>query len=609
MVRSALISSSFLAFGISALHGQNLYMAGKSQNYLQTSGSGAVSIGYQLGAQAATATTLKLPDNSTVSLPYNTNDQSYKTTTFFSVKTDLDTAFPNGTYQMTGSGIPTLSFNLTSDTYPTATPSVISGGTWTNGVLILNPAVSNTITISINSSYAALGSLGHMQIAVQGTFDSVNLKNEVVSQSAFGMTVTATPITTITIPAGTLTAGKLYEGRVNFDTVVTLDMSSIPGGGAVSLWSHNLGFYIGASSTVPAPTIGTQPISRTGTIGGSAKFTSTFNVSGAAQNNTIADWWFNGQRINIDGVKYVADYNTGTLTINTLTTADFGNYALRVINSGGLVTSNTATLTQATNYLSNVSVRTTLAPSQTVIVGFVVDGGAKPILVRAAGPTLTTLGVGLTGVTDPSLTLYNTTNPTPTVDGQNNDWSSSLSTAFTTLGAFPFVSGSKDAALLQTINGPHTVNVVSTDTGTVLVESYDAGPSDFRVMTNLSARFQVGTGNDILIAGFVLAGTGNRQLLLRGVGPTLTGYGVKDVLADPQIAVFDGSTQIATNNDWSPSLSSTFTAVGAFALDNASKDAALVVTLPAGSSHTYTVQVSGVGNTTGQALVEVYSIP
>jgi YD repeat-containing protein len=79
------------------------------------------------------------------------------------------------------------------------------------------------------------------------------------------------------------------------------------------------------------------------------------------------------------------------------------------------------------------------------------------------------------------------------------------------------------------------------------------------------------------------------------------------VLADPQLSVFDGGTSIASNNDWSSSLSTTFTALGAFALNAGSKDAALVVTLQAGKP--YSVQVSGVGGTTGEALVEIYLMP
>jgi hypothetical protein len=83
---------------------------------------------------------------------------------------------------------------------------------------------------------------------------------------------------------------------------------------------------------------------------------------------------------------------------------------------------------------------------------------------------------------------------------------------------------------------------------------------------------------------------------------------VAGVVADPQLSVFNGANQtIATNDNWGggPTLSAAFTQVGAFALPANSRDAAVVTTLSPGS---YTVQVNGVGGTTGLALVEVYEV-
>ena len=129
---------------------------------------------------------------------------------------------------------------------------------------------------------------------------------------------------------------------------------------------------------------------------------------------------------------------------------------------------------------------------------------------------------------------------------------------------------------------------------------------------------RVATGADILAAGFVVRGTTPRRLLIRAVGPTLSGFGVTGVLADPKLEVFRQGTEapLATNDNWSapisPStstaaqLTAAFSSVGAFALTANSRDAALIITLPAG---TYTAQVSGVNNTTGVAIVEVYDLP
>lgn len=235
-------------------------------------------------------------------------------------------------------------------------------------------------------------------------------------------------------------------------------------------------------------------------------------------------------------------------------------------------------------------------------------------MVRAGGPLLNRFG--LVGATDPSLTLYNTASSPATLVTSNNDWNASAtpSSLFQTLGAQLYDASSKDAALQQTINGPHTANVTTTNAGQVIAEVYDAGPNDGRQITNLSARFQVGTGDNILIVGFVLGGTGTRQLLVRAIGAKLSDYGVTGLLADPQFTVYDGPTVVDSNDDWSSSLSTTFTSLGAFSLNssaglptNDTKSAAKVLTVQPGKN--YTVQVSGVNNSTGEALVELYLVP
>ena len=111
-----------------------------------------------------------------------------------------------------------------------------------------------------------------------------------------------------------------------------------------------------------------------------------------------------------------------------------------------------------------------------------------------------------------------------------------------------------------------------------------------------------------MIAGFVVSGSAPKSVLIRAIGPSLAAFGVTGVLADPKLELFSGSAKINENDNWAgaDALVNSFSSVGAFALDVNSKDAALLATLAPGS---YTVQVSGVANTTGVALVEVYEIP
>lgn len=145
----------------------------------------------------------------------------------------------------------------------------------------------------------------------------------------------------------------------------------------------------------------------------------------------------------------------------------------------------------------------------------------------------------------------------------------------------------------------------------MLVEAFDTGSAMAPRLTIVSARNQVGVGDNILIAGITVTGTGTKRVLLRAVGPTLVNYGLeaKDVLTDPKLELYNYSTgaKLDENDNWAASLTSTMSSAGAFALKAGSKDAALIATLTAGVG--YTVKVSGVGGLTGDALVEVYELP
>ncbi len=289
-----------------------------------------------------------------------------------------------------------------------------------------------------------------------------------------------------------------------------------------------------------------------------------------------------------------------------ITLDPFGN--LYVADSSN----NTIRQAVSTTRLVNLSVRSHVGTGdQTLIVGFVVAGtGPKPLLIRGIGPTLASMGV-LSGVADPEFKVFDHTGQAILA---NDDWggAADLSAVFARLGAFPLDPASKDAALYSTLApGLYTTQVYGVDSsGVALAELYDG---DFHVTTrlvNVSARAVTQGGDNILIAGFVLAGTAPKTVLLRGIGPSLVNQGLSaaSVLADPRIALYHNGANIASNDDWggTAALQSAFQTVGAFALDPASKDAALLVTLDPGI---YSVLVSGANGTSGVALVEVYETP
>jgi len=134
-------------------------------------------------------------------------------------------------------------------------------------------------------------------------------------------------------------------------------------------------------------------------------------------------------------------------------------------------------------------------------------------------------------------------------------------------------------------------------------------------VSNLSTRVQVGTGQDLLIVGFNVGPGTDQTMLIRATGPALAGFGVTGVLADPKLELFSGATKIGENDNWgtpvgpeafaAPALSSAFSQNGAFAFTPGSRDAALIAEFQPGS---YTVLVSGVGSSSGVALVEIYDL-
>jgi hypothetical protein len=349
------------------------------------------------------------------------------------------------------------------------------------------------------------------------------------------------------------------------------------------------------------PTITRPPITQ-GMLGGEAF---SLNVSATGQ-APLAYQWLK------DGVPIVGA-TKATLDIPSADAADAGAYSVSVSNALGVVTTSPVLVSVNTARIVNLSIRTSLRTDAPLLtVGFAVRGSDKPVLVRAVGPGLRQFDL-LNVLSDSRLSLF--AGGIPIVS--NDDWATSanasvLATTAANVGAFSLPTGSKDAALLTSLNaGSYSTEVTgSPPNDIVLVELYDGSPRTASRLINVSARAMVGTGDDILVAGFVVTGNSKKALLIRAVGPTLGVFGVAGTLSDPKLEVFANgrSAAIGSNDDWggSTQLSAVFASRGAFpfaAVD--SKDAALVLTLEPGA---YSAQVSGVGGTTGEALIEIYEI-
>jgi hypothetical protein len=116
---------------------------------------------------------------------------------------------------------------------------------------------------------------------------------------------------------------------------------------------------------------------------------------------------------------------------------------------------------------------------------------------------------------------------------------------------------------------------------------------------------KVGTGQSVLIGGFIISGTQSKTLIVRAIGPSLSRSGVTNVLSDPFLEIHDsGGNIIASNDDWHDSAqASQIQQSGLAPVD--SLESAILITLTAGN---YTAVVSGYGNTSGNGLVEAYEM-
>lgn len=333
-----------------------------------------------------------------------------------------------------------------------------------------------------------------------------------------------------------------------------------------------------------------------------------------------------------DGVE-IAGVTGPTLILPGVQRFHAGSYSVAVSWNGMEVVSAPAEISVETPprsdaRVTNLSTRAWCRTGdEAIIPGFVIAGGdARRLLMRAVGPELVPFGVG-NALPNPEMILKRRESAGFVDFAENDDWGDNanwqqIRDTAESVHAFPLLDGSRSAALLMDLP-PGTYTIVASDAaglaGVGLVELYDidsgAGAAGARLV-NLSNRGYVGTGNELMIPGFVVSEPGPKTFLMRAIGPTLIEHGVSGVLADPQLHVYrrdsTGAEQlILANDNWGENgdaaeIAAAAAQVYAFPLPAGSADAAFVVTLAPG---TYTLHASGVGRTTGIGLVELYAMP
>jgi hypothetical protein len=390
--------------------------------------------------------------------------------------------------------------------------------------------------------------------------------------------------------------------------------------------AFNYSVVVNAGST-PTPTPTPTPVS------GSAPVFTTQPISVVVSGGTVAldavasnapsyQWKLNGSTP-------VPGATDSTLLLSDAAAAT-GSYSCVATNAAGTATSSAATVgigtTPDPGHLVNLSARAQVGTGGNIVFGGFAIGplgtaGSLPILIRAAGPAIAAAPFNVPGtLPDPQLQLFNSSN---VVLQTNEGWMADPAIAATAaaVGAFSWgTSASHDAALDVTEpTGTYTAQIAgqSGDIGDALLEIYDATTSGSFAPTsphlvNLSARVDVGTGGNVLFAGFVIGGQSALTVLIRASGPAIAAapFDVPGTLPDPQLTLQNPSTGFvyAGNSGWGgdPEVAGIAASVGAFKWNvPTSHDSALLITLPPGS---YTAAAAGSSGDTGVAIVEVYEV-
>jgi hypothetical protein len=275
----------------------------------------------------------------------------------------------------------------------------------------------------------------------------------------------------------------------------------------------------------------------------------------------------------------------------------------------------------AGSLLGNISTRSFVQTGNDVMIGgFIIDGSQpKTVIVRAIGPELTAFGVP-NALADPTLELHNGAG---TLIASNNNWQTTVIGGVITGNQVSDIQNSghaptqpSESAIIATLQpGSYTAIVRGANNmiGVALVEVYDPNANTASILGNISTRSFVQTGNDVMIGGFIIEGSGPKTVIIRAIGPELTHFGVPNALADPALDLHNtAGALIASNNNWQTTvIGGVITSNQVAAIQSSGhaptdpRESAIIATLQPGN---YTAIVRGVNSTTGVGLVEVYDL-
>ena len=253
-------------------------------------------------------------------------------------------------------------------------------------------------------------------------------------------------------------------------------------------------------------------------------------------------------------------------------------------------------ISNANAEISNISTRGLAGSGDNrMIAGFNINGeDSMKVAIIAGGPTLSAFGVPNV-LNDPKLTVYNSAGA---IIASNDDWNNDPD--ITASSTVP--QSDREAGVTLTLSpGSYTVHVESADNqviGNAIVAIENIDTVSTSVLSNISTRGQVGSNDEQMIAGFILKGSSQR-LVMVAAGPTLSDFGLNNVLSNPTMTLLDGTGKVIdSNDDWGNDAS-----VAASSLKPSyAKEAGISATLAAGS---YTIVIGGSNGETGNAIIGV----
>jgi sugar lactone lactonase YvrE len=307
------------------------------------------------------------------------------------------------------------------------------------------------------------------------------------------------------------------------------------------------------------------------------------------------------------GNLFACDYNSGNLYRftpgGTRTT-----FASTLNNPGNVYFEPSA------NNLLNLSTRALVGTQTGVLIGgFILQGSAQTtVVLRAIGPSLSPF-FGDDALEDPFLEIFDASQ---TSLGSNDNWQSGPDAAAIQAAGLAPTHALESALRITLPAGNYTAVVRGVGdatfvggfqpglTGIGVVELYDLQQSRNRA-GNIATRGTVLSGQNVMIAGCIIGGGQAKEIIARGIGPSLRNFGVNDAVDNPRLELVNANgVTLATNDDWQQGGDASTIQSRGFA-PGSTLEAALLATLAPGA---YTVIESPAPNQSGIGLIEIYDV-